>query len=511
MKSLPGGIAGAVGAAIGKVYFSAQRLVNAYREAQQKNEDTNMILAMPATFAEDVKGIEVAQGVISSEGGYASHAPVVARSMGKVAMVKPSIRFKQNSMVIDGFTVKEGDYLTMLVPYYDDPALYFGKGFLTKPTLKDSGIIEFLELVEPYLPTLNVHANADQPRDAKLARTFNAKGIGLCRTEHMFFDEKRINRFRYMILAESTEERLKALNSLQVDQTKDFYDLFKIMADLPVTIRLLDAPLHEFLPATKETMKEFVKQMLSKHKHLTKDQIEARSVLLQEFNPMLGHRGVRIAISYPEIYRMQIRAIFEAAYKLKKENINAKPEIMIPLVMTPNELKIIRNGKRIEGKYILGIRDIEREVQKKYKMKPIEYKVGTMIELPASALNADEIARYADFFSFGTNDLTQTTYGISRDDFNTFFSDYNELDILPSNPFQVLQNQVRELVETASLRGRRVRPDLKLGLCGEHGAEAKNAEFFESANLNYVSVSPYGIPIAKLAIAQMNLKKEESA
>ena len=512
VKNLPtikGGIGGSVGAAIGRVFFSTERLIAAYREAQIDGEDTSMILAMPATFAGDVKGIEVADGVLSSEGGYASHAPVVARSLGKVALVRSDIKFRAKSMVIDGKEIKEGEYLTMEVPYYEDPTMYVGKGTLTKPTPEDSGLLDLLEVIQPHIKDMDVHANADQPRDAKLARSFGAQGIGLCRTEHMFFDESRINRFRYLILADSQEAREKVLTDLRGDQTKDFYELFKIMEGLPVTIRLMDAPLHEFLPQTREAMQSFVKQAQADKTGLTKSMIEARARLLQEFNPMLGHRGVRIAISYPEIYRMQIRAIFDAAYKLKKQGMEVRPEIMIPLVMTPNELKVIRNGKHIEGKQILGIRDIEEEVRKSHKSEAIDYRVGTMIELPAAALNGGEIARYADFFSFGTNDLTQTTYGISRDDFNNFFSDYNEFDLLPSNPFKVLQTQVRDLIMAASVRGRMVRPDLKLGLCGEHGAEPENVAFFRDAGLNYTSVSPYGIPIAKLAIAQMNLSDEQ--
>jgi pyruvate,orthophosphate dikinase len=252
-------------------------------------------------------------------------------------------------------------------------------------------------------------------------------------------------------------------------------------------------------------MAEFVKVAAKENKSLTGAKIRSRSQMLREFNPMLGHRGVRIAISFPEIYRMQVRAIFEAAYKLKSEGVHAKPEIMIPLVMTASEIKVVRNGKRIEGKQILGIRDIEEEVRTKFKSDPIDYKVGTMIELPAAALQAGDIARYADFFSFGTNDLTQTTTGISRDDFNTFFSDYNEFDLLPSNPFKMLEPQVKEMVQIAATRGRMTRPDLTLGICGEHGAEPSNVAFFRGAGLDYVSVSPYGIPIAKLAIAQMNL------
>jgi len=504
--AINGGIAGSVGAAIGRVYFSTEALVTAHRQAQQAGEDTNVILAMPSTFAGDVKGIEIAQGVLSSEGGYASHAPVVARSLGKVALVRPDIQFLKRSMKIDGQEIKEGDVITVNVPYYEDPMIYVGEGTLTKPTPEDSGLLELLEIVQKKIEHIDVHANADQPRDATLAKLFGAQGIGLCRTEHMFFDEKRINRFRYMILADDETTRTKALDSLYKDQTKDFYDLLKIMDGLPVTIRLLDAPLHEFLPNGDAAMKEFVTQAQKDKVGLTKAQIVARSQLLREFNPMLGHRGIRIAISYPEIYRMQTRAIFDAAYKLKSEGLDPHPEIMIPLVMNPNELKVVRNGKRIEGKQILGIRDIEMEVREKYENQTLDYKVGTMIELPAAALNADAIARYADFFSFGTNDLTQTTYGISRDDFNTFFSDYTELDLLPGNPFKVLQPQVKELVQTASLRGRMVRPDLGLGLCGEHGAEPENIRFIRETGLDYVSVSPFGIPIAKLAIAQMNLE-----
>ncbi|MFP4329949.1 MAG: putative PEP-binding protein [Spirochaetaceae bacterium] len=507
--AIKGGIAGAVGAAIGRVFFSTDRLIQAHREAQQKGEDTDVILAMPATFADDVKGIEVAQGVIASEGGYASHAPVVARSLGKVALVYQEIKFNKTSMVIDGKTVKEGDYITLNVPYYEDPTIYLAKGNLTKPTPEGSGLLELLELIQNHIDEFDVHANADQPRDAKLSRTFGAHGIGLCRTEHMFFAEERINRFRYMILADTDEERNAALEGLRKDQTKDFYELLKIMGGYPVTIRLLDAPLHEFLPTTREGMAEFVKVAVKENKSLTAAKIRARSQMLREFNPMLGHRGVRIAISYPEIYRMQVRAIFEAAYTLKKEGIDVKPEIMVPLVMTASEIKVVRNGKRIEGKQILGIRDIEEEVRGSFNTEPLEYKVGTMVELPAAALQADEIARYADFFSFGTNDLTQTTTGISRDDFNTFFSDYNLFDLLPSNPFKVLEPQVREMIEIASTRGRMTRPDLTLGICGEHGAEPQNIAFFRAVGLDYVSVSPYGIPIAKLAIAQMNLEHKQ--
>ena len=362
-----------------------------------------------------------------------------------------------------------------------------------------------MEIVQRNIDDFDVHANADQPKDALLAKLFKAKGIGLCRTEHMFFHEKRINTFRAMIIAKDKKEREKALGQLKEMQVADFYKLFKIMEGLPVTIRLLDAPLHEFLPHTKDSMDKFIKFIKTKSPKLGDVEIRLRCDMLKEFNPMLGHRGIRIAISFPEIYNMQTRAIFEAAYSLKKEGLEVKPEIMIPLVMSENEIKTIRKGKKIEGAAITGIIDIENEVRKNFKSDPISYKVGTMIELPAAALQADKIARYAEFFSFGTNDLTQTTNGLSRDDFNNFFSDYNEFDLLERNPFKYLGEQVKELISLAAERGRLTRPDIIMGLCGEHGAEPENIPFVREIGLNYVSCSPYGIPIAKLAIAQLNL------
>ncbi len=510
MSNAEGGIAGAVGAAIGRVFFTTDALLKAYRQASLKNEETNFILALEASFAEDVKAIEVAKGVLSSEGGYASHAPVVARSLGKVALVYPGIKWAKGSMTIGRKTVKEGDYITLNVPYYDPPVIYFGRASLTKPSPEGSGLLELLEIIQKHIGTdFDVHANADQPGDAKLAKLFKAQGIGLCRTEHMFFNEKRIQKFRAMIIAGDKKEREKALVELQAMQTSDFYEMLKLMEGLPVTIRLLDAPLHEFLPHTKESMDEFITFFRKGHPKVSEAEIRSRCDLLKEFNPMLGHRGVRIAISYPEIYNMQVRAIFEAAYKLKKEGVDARPEIMIPIVMTANEIKTVRYGKRIEGKSITGVRELEMGVRDKYKTDPIEYKVGTMIELPAAALQADKIARYAEFFSFGTNDLTQTTNGLSRDDFNNFFSDYNEFDLLEENPFKVLGEQVKEMIAIAADRGRLTRPDLVMGLCGEHGAEPENIAFVREAGLNYTSCSPFGIPIAKLAVAQMNLSEKK--
>ena len=507
VPSVTGGISGAMGAAVGRVFFTTEALMKEFRIASQRGLDSNFILAMDATYAEDVKAIEAANGVLTREGGYASHAPVVARSLGKIAMVNPEIQFTKTGLKIGNKTVKEGDYLSLDVPSYEDPTIYFGKLDLIEPNIEQSGLIEFLEVVQHQIGGFDVHANADQPKDAILAKQFLAHGIGLCRTEHMFFNEKRIQTFRSLIIAPDRSEREKILTKLKKMQASDFYGLFEVMEEKPVTIRLLDAPLHEFLPHSKETMDEFIAFYKKDHPKTTEAEIRLRCDMTSEVNPMLGHRGVRVAITYPEIYRMQVEAIFEAAFKLRKDKgVVCKPEIMIPIVMSPREVKTIRFGKKIEGFEIVGVRQIEEEFREAKGEEKIDYRVGTMIELPAAALLADKIANYADFFSFGTNDLTQTCLGLSRDDFNSFFTDYNEYDLLDKNPFQYLQEPVKELVGMATERGRYVRPDLICGLCGEHGAEPENIPFCMEAGLNYVSCSPYGIPVAKLTIAQMNLK-----
>ncbi|HOP28373.1 MAG TPA: PEP-utilizing enzyme [Spirochaetota bacterium] len=508
IKSIKGGIAGSTGAAIGRVFFSTPKLLEEYKKAIMHGGDTNLILVLVSSYAEDVKAIEVAQGVVTCEGGFSSHAPVVARSLGKVAMVQPDMKIKGNSFTLAGKTVNEGDYISMNVPYYDDPTLYIGKVELIEPDFKKNGLFDFLEIVEKYIKEFNVRSNADQGRDAILSKDFKADGIGLCRTEHMFFNEKRIMKFREMIIAEDEKERVKALEVLKPMQRSDFYDLFKTMAGKPVTIRLLDAPLHEFLPRSSDSMKEFVKYMQSKKKSLKPAEIQSRCEELAEMNPMLGHRGCRVAVTYPEIYEMQCRAIFEAACMLKKEGIEVVPEIMIPIVMSEQEIKFLKNGKKIEGKEVKGIRDIKDEVLEEYGVSELDYKVGTMIELPAAALSSGSIAEYAEFFSFGTNDLTQTTYGLSRDDSNSFFPDYSLFDLMKNNPFKVLGEPVKELIGISAVRGRLTRPDIKMGLCGEHGANPDNIAFCIEAGLNYVSCSPYAIPLAKLGIAQYNLNKK---
>jgi pyruvate,orthophosphate dikinase len=512
-KSAKGGISGSTGAAIGRVFFSTPELIEEYRRRLKTGEDTRLILVMESTYAEDVKAIEVCTGVLTTKGGYSSHAPVVSRSLGKIAMVNPKadIDFEKRQLKIGDMVIKQGDYITLDVPYHTEPTVYYGQAKLVEPDFEKNGLIDFVEIINKYVDkSFYVRGNCDNAKDAALARSFGAEGVGLCRTEHMFFAEERIAIFREMVISEDEDERIKALDKLMPMQRKDFYELFKEMKGYEVTIRLLDAPLHEFLPHTDESLKDFITYMKKKNPDVyTKEEIIDRIERLSEFNPMLGHRGCRVAISYPEIYEMQLKAIFNAAAMLIKEGIkDIKPAIMIPIVMDKNELKFIKNGKKIEGKVIKGIKDIHDEIVKEAGIESIEYTVGSMIELPSAALQSDEIARYAEFFSFGTNDLTQTTFGISRDDINSFLPDYTEFDLLPVNPFQHLGDQVKELIQISTQRGRLTRPDLKIGLCGEHGAEPDNIEFCRKIGINYVSCSSYAVPIAKLAVAQKNIEEE---
>ena len=511
LKPIEGGISGAPGAAIGRIVFSTDGLLEAKKAAQQKGEDTRLILCMPATFAEDVKAIEASSGVLSNEGGYAAHASVVARQYGKVSLVKTDMKIQGKKAVIGSITLKEGDYITLNVPQFGDPVLYLGKAELIEPDPQKSGLLDFIEIIRKYIKSFHVRANADNPRDAALALKFGAEGIGLCRTEHMFFEDKRINVFREMIISDTEKSRREALKKLKNMQKADFYQLFKIMNGKEVTIRLLDAPLHEFLPHNQDEMNFFISYLNKQKgaKKYSKSEVQNICDSLTEFNPMLGHRGCRIAVSYPEIYEMQVEAIFESVYKLKKEGIKVFPEIMIPLIMNENELKLLIYGKKIEGKSYKGILQVEKDIRKTLKAKPVDFKIGTMVELPAAALGAGEIAKYAQFFSFGTNDLTQTTTGLSRDDFNSFMPDYTQFDLLSGNPFQMLSEPVKELVATAVRRGNMTRPDLIKGLCGEHGAIPENIKFCMGAGLNYVSCSSYSVPIANLAVAQINLEKEE--
>ncbi|MGE0661063.1 MAG: putative PEP-binding protein, partial [Reyranellaceae bacterium] len=441
------------------------------------------------TSPEDIHGMHAAQGILTSTGGMTSHAAVVARGMGRPCVAGAGdvrIDAKAGTLTVRGVTVKAGETITL-----DGSTGEIMEGVV--PTVQPELSGDFAELMAwaDDVRTLKVRTNAETPADAAQARKFGAEGIGLCRTEHMFFDEERIVAVREMILSDDEAGRRKALARIQPMQRQDFVELFRIMAGLPVTIRLLDPPLHEFLPRTDAEMESVAKAI-----GVPAAEIQARAAKLHEFNPMLGHRGVRLGISYPEIYEMQARAIFEAMAEIVKSG--GKPveaEIMIPLVATKRELDLM---KEVVDK-------VAAEVSAASGVK-LPYLVGTMIELPRAALRAGDIAETAEFFSFGTNDLTQTTFGLSRDDSASFLEKYQQRGIFEHDPFVSLDvDGVGELVQIAAERGRKTRAGIKLGICGEHGGDPASIFFCHNAGLDYVSCSPFRVPIARLAAAQSAL------
>ncbi|MFP3042726.1 pyruvate, phosphate dikinase [Treponema primitia] len=495
-----GGISGAPGAAAGRVYFSADALLEAKALARQRGEDTRCILVLPAAFAGDVKAIKAAAGVLTAQGGYAAHASVVARQYGTVSLVAPELSITDKTAVLGGLSFSEGDPITLDVPGFGIPSVYQGIAEISEPDITGSALLDFITLAKGLIKNFQIRVNAETPEDAEKALSLGAEGIGLCRTEHMFFKPERINPFRELILSESGEARNKALEKLREMQCDDFYRIFKIMAGKHVTIRLLDAPLHEFMPRSDADLASYMDHIsASKETALSGDEVLARIETLREYNPMLGRRGCRIAVSYPEIYAMQVRAIVEAVHKMHDEKLDVQPEIMVPLVMNAAELKLIAYGKRAEGASYAGIAGVEEF---------LNCPIGAMIELPAAALGAGDIARYAQFFSFGTNDLTQTTLGLSRDDAAGFLPAYSHYDLLEGNPFSVLDERVKELIALAVDRGRLTRPDLVCGLCGEQGADPAAIRFCIDTGINYVSCSPYAVPAAIVAAAQILAEKK---
>ena len=479
------GLPASPGAASGKVVFSAD-------EAERLNGlMQNTILVRVETSPEDIHGMHAAKGILTARGGMTSHAAVVARGMGRPCVSGSSeitIDYEQKIFKTGDEIIKEGEIITI-----DGSSGKVMKGLVPTVQPEISGYFSKIMGWADEFRKLKVRTNAETENDSKTAREFGAEGIGLCRTEHMFFDEERILSVRQMILSKSKEDRDSALQKLLPYQKNDFKKIFKIMSGLPVTVRLLDPPLHEFLPKAENDIEEVARSL-----NLASKEIKERISELHEENPMLGHRGCRLGISFPEIYEMQCRAIFEAIVELKKENLkSAFVEIMIPLVSTETELKILRTL----------VNRIAKKVENEKKVK-LKYIVGTMIELPRAALQAQSISRHADFFSFGTNDLTQTTLGISRDDSGKFLSDYIENKIFDIDPFvSIDQNGVGELVEIASTRGRKTNKKIKLGICGEHGGDPKSIEFCSKTGLNYVSCSPFRVPVARLAAAQAELRR----
>jgi pyruvate,orthophosphate dikinase len=450
------------------------------------------ILVRLETSPEDIHGMHAAKGILTARGGMTSHAAVVARGMGRPCVSGSSeitIDYEAKQFKAGDMVIKEGDIITI-----DGGSGKVIKGLVRTVQPEISGYFSTIMKWSDQFRKLKVRTNAETENDSKTARQFGAEGIGLCRTEHMFFDEERILSVRQMILSKSKEDRNNALGKLLPHQKNDFKKIFQVMKGLPVTVRLLDPPLHEFLPKTEKDIDEVARSL-----NLGAKEIKDRIAELHEENPMLGHRGCRLGISFPEIYEMQCEAIFEALIELKSKKIkSAIIEIMIPLVSTEIELKILR----------ALVNRTAKKIETKYKAK-INYMVGTMIELPRAALQAKLISKHADFFSFGTNDLTQTTLGISRDDSGKFLNDYIDNKIFKVDPFvSIDQDGVGELVEIASKRGRKANKKLKLGICGEHGGDPKSIEFCSRTGLNYVSCSPFRVPVARLAAAQAELRKQ---
>ncbi len=481
------GLPASPGAATGKVFFEAEDAVNAFKNGEKK-----VILVRLETSPEDIEGMHVSEGILTGRGGMTSHAAVVARGMGTCCVAGCSeIKINEEEKYFldkNGKKYVEGDWISL----DGSTGNVYGSQL---PTVEPQMTGDFATLMgwADELRTLKVRTNADTPADAKQAMEFGAEGIGLCRTEHMFFEADRIPAMREMIVARTEEQRRKALDKLLPMQRSDFEGLFTEMKGYPVTIRFLDPPLHEFLPQADEDIASLAKEM-----GLTFEDLKGIVADLHEFNPMMGHRGCRLAVTYPEIAEMQTRAVIEAAINVNKKGMNVIPEIMIPLVGEIKELKFVKD-------VVVKTAD---EVIKNSGVK-LEYKVGTMIEIPRAALTADDIAKEAEFFSFGTNDLTQMTFGFSRDDAGKFLDEYYNKKIYESDPFARLdQTGVGKLVEMAVKLGKQTRPDIKLGICGEHGGDPSSVEFCHKAGLNYVSCSPFRVPIAKLAAAQAAIKKE---
>ncbi|HNX55498.1 MAG TPA: pyruvate, phosphate dikinase [Prolixibacteraceae bacterium] len=482
-RVLAKGLPASPGAATGQIVFFADEAEEWVAQGKQ------VVLVRIETSPEDLRGMNVAKGILTARGGMTSHAAVVARGMGKCCVSGAGnlvIDYKARTMIVDGKTFNEGDFISLNGTTGE---VYDGKIATKDPELSgDFG--ELMAIADKYT-RMSVRTNADTPKDARIARNFGAKGIGLTRTEHMFFEGDRIKAMREMILADDVAGREKALAKLLPMQRSDFEGIFEAMEGYGVTIRLLDPPLHEFVPHEEANQKEMAAEM-----GISVEQVKHKVESLHEFNPMLGHRGCRLGITYPEITAMQARAIIEAAMNLKAKGIDARPEIMVPLVGTIAELK---NQAEI----------IRSTAEKVFAEKGgrIDYLVGTMIEIPRAALTADHIATEADFFSFGTNDLTQMTLGYSRDDAGKFLPEYINKGIFKQDPFQVLdQNGVGLLVEIGVNRGRATKPELKVGICGEHGGEPSSVEFCDKVGMNYVSCSPFRVPIARLAAAQANIK-----
>jgi len=509
MKSIVGGLAGSPGAAVGRVAFTTQALLSEFRRTSLMGVDSNLILVMPHTDAEDVEGIEMGVAVIASVGGYASHAPVVARSLRKPCLLYEDIEFHDGYMVMGGNKVKEFDTISLEVPTYTDPTVWVGKANLVYPDTAENGLEDFVKALEGTSEGFHVYGNANSLEDIDVALRLGAEGIGSFNSDALLKSSDNIDLFREALLMSDSKKREAALSKLEGQLEKDYLKVFEMVGDRKIRVQMLNNPLADFLPHSPDEQEKTYKALAKKHKGTSADEFRSRASQLGNINPILGQRGSRIAISYPDLYETLASALLRAGYAFhKKTGKGPDLELLVPGLVGDTELRFITYGRNIEGTVIRGIKGVEADLLKEWKLNelPFSFCIGASIELPAAALMAGHMAKQSAFFSIDTNMLTQTANGMSSADVNSFLPSYTQYDIFKDNPFQILATPVRELIGAAAQFGKMTRPDLSIGLLGNHASDPVNIEFAFNSKLDFVSCTPFGVPIAKLAVAQHNMK-----
>jgi len=509
MPKIVGGQAGSPGAAVARVAFSTRTLLEEYHRCTLAGINANLILVMPHTDAEDVEAIELGAAVIASEGGYASHAPVVARSLRKPCLLYEDIEYKGDHIIMGGQRINELDMVSIEVPTYTEPTVWLGEARLVYPDTSQNGLEEFTGALSALEGDFEVLASAGDLADVETSLKLGAEGIGLFPMDNLLNAPEVLPAFREALLVPDPEARKAALAEVEKQLQAQVLSLFETLGGKPVVLRLLESPLADFLPHTADEQGELYKALQKKHSKLTVEDLKERANQLRNINPMLGLRGSRIAISYPDLYEVQMAAILRAAVAHADGGKNqVRFDLLVPVVMGDAEMRFIRNGRNIEGTIIRGLRGVEKDLLEELKLSelPFSYKIGASIELPAAALMAGHLAKQSEFFTIDTNMLTQTTNGMSYDDVNMFLPSYTQYDILKDNPFQILSTPVKQLIGTAAHFGKITRPDLRIGLQGHHASDPANIDFAFATKLNFVTCTPYGVPIAKLAVAQHLLK-----
>ena len=510
MPKIVGGMAGSPGASVGRVCFSTPALLSEYRRCSLAGLNSNLILMMAHTDSEDVESIELGQAVIASVGGYASHAPVVSRSLRKPCLLFEDIEFHDGYALVEGNRVNEFDTISLEVPTYTDPTIWVGEAQLVFPDTATNGLQEFVEMLGEVSADFSVFSTAESESDVEMALRLGAKGIGLMKVDTIMMREKPLAAFQEAILMADPQKRAKALKTFEKELEKEFASLFEPVGDRTVIIQLLNGPLTEFLPHEPEQQRELFKSLAKKHPEMSEEDLANRASQMGNLNPMMGLRGSRIGITYPDLYESLVAAVLRGVFGASKKT-GTFPEVhlLVPGVMSDAEMRFIRHGRSIESTVIPGIGGVCEMVAKEMNLKELPFKlqVGAVIEFPAAALMAGHMAKQSDFFSIDTNMLTQTTNGMSQADLNTFLPAFNQYDILKDNPFQILSTPVKELINATSHFGKMTRPDILIGLCGDHASDPGNIEFAFRSRVNFVTCNPNGVPIAKLAVAQYLMNK----